>query len=124
MLMNKDLLLDGKNFISAKDASEKFGYTQDYVGQLVRSGRIEGKLIGRTWYVNTEALSGHRKNKKFRKKETEAEAVESPALPKDLANYESEPVLILPRLLAKSPIKLWGLRKAVIKDAVVAGVSL
>jgi hypothetical protein len=60
--MNKDLLIDGREYISASRASKKVGYAQDYVGELVRTGRIPGRMIGRTWYVDINALLDHKKN--------------------------------------------------------------
>ncbi len=49
--MNNDLLFDGKTYISVGRASKKLGYTADYLGQLCRAGKIDARMIGRTWYV-------------------------------------------------------------------------
>lgn len=38
-------------YISLKKASEISGYHYDYLGQLIRKGKIEGKRIGRNWFV-------------------------------------------------------------------------
>ncbi len=67
MLMDKDLLVDGKTYISAIRASKKIGYASDYIGQLCRGGKIPGKLIGRSWYVDFDALSTHKRENKVRK---------------------------------------------------------
>ena len=32
-------------YITLKEASERFGYSPDYVGQLIRKGKIEGKQV-------------------------------------------------------------------------------
>jgi hypothetical protein len=66
MLMNNDLLVDGKKYISAIRASKKIDYSSDYIGQLCRAGKISGKLIGKTWYVDFESLLEHRRAKKPR----------------------------------------------------------
>jgi hypothetical protein len=58
------LVLDGKNYVKASKAAEAAGYTADYVGQLCRSGKIDAHLVGRSWYVNTDQLGGHRVDKK------------------------------------------------------------
>lgn len=58
------LVLDGKSFIKASKAARDLGYTSDYVGQLCRSGQVAAHLVGRTWYVDQEQLSGHRVEKK------------------------------------------------------------
>lgn len=65
--MNKDLFIDGKEYISASRASKQFGYAQDYIGSLVRNSKVPGKMIGRTWYVDVESLIKH-KNSKSQKK--------------------------------------------------------
>lgn len=58
------LVLDGKTFVKASKAARELGYTSDYVGQLCRSGQVNAHLVGRTWYVDQEQLSGHRVEKK------------------------------------------------------------
>lgn len=39
-------------FIKAKDAARHSGYTQDYIGQLIRRGKIAGKKMNNEWYLN------------------------------------------------------------------------
>ncbi len=58
------LVLDGKRFVKAATAAKALGYTSDYVGQLCRSEKIEAHLVGRSWYVDQEALREHRIDKK------------------------------------------------------------
>ena len=48
--------IDGKEYLSAKDAGRAFGYTSDYVAKLAREGKIDGKKIGRSWFVNEHSL--------------------------------------------------------------------
>ena len=48
--MSHDLQFDGKNYISSKRAAESCGYTQDYIGQLIRSKKIEARMVGRGWF--------------------------------------------------------------------------
>ncbi len=71
--MNKDLLLDNRLFVSVSHASKKMGYTADYLGQLCRAGKIEARMIGRTWYVEWESLKNHKKTKLHRIRRTAAE---------------------------------------------------
>lgn len=47
----RTLMLDGREYISSKRVAEIMGYTQDYVGQLCRGGKIEARQVGRGWYV-------------------------------------------------------------------------
>lgn len=58
------LILDGKKYIKAARAAGDLGYTSDYVGQLCRSGQVNAHIIGRSWYVDMDALRSHRVEKK------------------------------------------------------------
>lgn len=71
--MNNDLLFDGKTYISVGRASKKLGYTADYIGQLCRAGKIDARMIGRTWYVEWESVKNHKKSKKHRIRRTAEE---------------------------------------------------
>ncbi|MBC8464897.1 MAG: helix-turn-helix domain-containing protein [Parcubacteria group bacterium] len=57
--MEKEIFLDGKNYITASEAARLTGYTNDYIGQLCRGGKVEGKVIGRTRYVCRESLEAY-----------------------------------------------------------------
>src|ERR1035437_104452 len=50
-------LLFEKNLISTKDAGELSGYTSDYLARLARSGKIIGKRIGHSWFIDKDSLS-------------------------------------------------------------------
>jgi hypothetical protein len=54
--MEKEIVLEGKVYITANEAARLTGYTNDYIGQLCRGGKVEGKVIGRTRYVCRESL--------------------------------------------------------------------
>ena len=58
------LVLDGRKYIKASKAANELGYTADYVGQLCRRGKVSAHLIGRSWYVDQDELSMHRREKK------------------------------------------------------------
>ncbi|MEK7194578.1 MAG: hypothetical protein AAB660_02735 [Patescibacteria group bacterium] len=60
--MTVDLFLEGKRFISVKRASQETGYSQDYIGQLSRHGKIPAKLVGRAWYVDFDSILSYQKN--------------------------------------------------------------
>lgn len=53
------LEIDGKGYISSREAAKRHSYTTDYVGQLIRGGKIEGKKVGRTWYVEIASLDAY-----------------------------------------------------------------
>ena len=64
-----------EGYITLKEASELFGYSPDYIGQLIRKGKIEGKLVyaNVAWMTTKDALdeylvrerSGTAKNEKI-----------------------------------------------------------
>lgn len=54
----------GKKYISARQAAFVSGYSQDYVGQLCRAGKIDAKRVGRGWYVNENDLLNYEKETK------------------------------------------------------------
>ncbi len=55
-----ELTLDDKIYISSKRAAAITGYAKDYVGQLCREGRVEARLVGRSWYVLEDSIRSHR----------------------------------------------------------------
>jgi len=69
MVMEKELVFEGKKYISARRASEISGYNSDYLGQLCRSGKLVCKLVSRTWFVEENSILQHIKVS-GRKKET------------------------------------------------------
>ena len=61
--MEIPLISEGREYISASRAAREIGYHSDYIGQLCRSQKVPGKLIGRTWYVDLNALKDHKSHK-------------------------------------------------------------
>lgn len=55
---------DEKNLISLKDAAKISGYSADYIGQLIRAGKIPGKQVCCTvaWMTTADAIMAY-KNK-------------------------------------------------------------
>jgi hypothetical protein len=54
-----ELEISGKRYISAKRAAKEHKYHSDYIGQLVRGGKVEGQKVGRAWYVHAESLTSY-----------------------------------------------------------------
>lgn len=54
-----ELDVGGKKYISSKRASELTGYAKDYVGQLLRAGKVSGTRFGRAWYVEEAEILRH-----------------------------------------------------------------
>ncbi len=78
-----ELTIEGKLYISSKRAAKVSGYAKDYIGQLCREGRVDSKLVGRSWYVYEPSIREHRFNderSKAKKKGLNEDAVESPIL--------------------------------------------
>ncbi len=48
-------------YITLKEASEQFGYSADYIGQLIRKGKIEGKQVyaNVVWMTTPEAMEAY-----------------------------------------------------------------
>ena len=58
---------DSKKYISLKEAARISGYSADYVGQLIRNGKLEGKqvFLNVAWMTTEEAIQSYlaRQNK-------------------------------------------------------------
>lgn len=54
---------DGREYISSKRAAEITRYTQDYVGQLARGGKIASRQVSGRWYVSKDDLKAHKEQK-------------------------------------------------------------
>lgn len=52
--------IDGIEYEKVTSVAKRFKYTTDYIGQLCRAGKVEAKLIGRTWYVHAPSLKNHK----------------------------------------------------------------
>jgi hypothetical protein len=59
--MSSDLQIEGKKYISSKRAAQICGYTQDYVGQLIRENKIVAQRMGRAWFVSEESILSYLK---------------------------------------------------------------
>ncbi|MEM9336886.1 MAG: hypothetical protein AAGA35_03465 [Patescibacteria group bacterium] len=57
----EQVVIDGITYEKAAKVAKQFRYTKDYIGQLCRSGKVDAKLIGRSWFVNPETLTEHKK---------------------------------------------------------------
>lgn len=88
--------MEGQNYISSKRASLITGYAKDYIGQLCRMGKIEGKLIGRNWFVSERSLRNH----KFGEVEETAEATAS-------AEAVAIPVHVIGSTQVAAPARPW-----------------
>ncbi len=53
------LEIEGKTYITTKNASAITGYESDYIGQLVRTEKVPAKRVGKVWYVDSLALKAY-----------------------------------------------------------------
>ncbi len=90
-----ELVIGEKKYISSKKAAELTGYAKDYIGQLCREGRVEARLVGRSWYVLESSVREHR----FGKQEQEEEAKD---LPVEEIEAEAEPGWNSPRYVTET----------------------
>lgn len=58
-----------KKIISLNQASKLSGYSQDYLGSLIRKGEIKGIKKGRTWFTTEEEVKNYIFKKKVRRQE-------------------------------------------------------
>jgi hypothetical protein len=54
-----ELEISGRRFLSTRRAAKEHKYTADYVGQLIRSGKVKGQKVGRSWYVDEQSLNSY-----------------------------------------------------------------
>lgn len=55
-----------KKIISLNQASKMSGYTQDYLGYLIRQGEMKGIKKGRVWFTTEEEVKNYLFKKKVR----------------------------------------------------------
>lgn len=60
--MKDSINIDGKIYISSRRGAEISKYSNDYIGQLCRGGKVSARMMGRTWFVDQESLLDHKKN--------------------------------------------------------------
>ena len=72
-----ELEISGRRYISSRRAAKEHKYHSDYIGQLIRGGKVEGQKVGRAWYVDAESLATYLSKEKG----TGALSVEEMVLP-------------------------------------------
>ena len=45
--------------LSVKAAAETFGYNEQYLRRLLRTGRLQGTRIGQVWLIKLASLEAH-----------------------------------------------------------------
>jgi len=70
LLTVQKISFGNREYVKASEAAKRFKYTQDYVGQLCRSDKVDARLVGRVWYVNLDSITEYRKTKHATQKNT------------------------------------------------------
>ena len=91
--MEDELIIEGKRLISSKRLSASLGYTHDYISRLCREGKIQGKLVGRNWFVDQDSLTTYKKvsrdnQKTLLSEQTKTKEIENNTPPKEIAASE------------------------------------
>jgi len=73
-----------KKAISLNQAAEFSGYTQDYLGYLIRKGEIKGMKKGRAWFTTQEEVKNYLFKKKIRHQELAVKDFFSPTRTKNI----------------------------------------
>ncbi len=60
--MDSQITLQGKRYFSSKRCGQLYGYTNDHIARLCRSGDLECKSFGRQWYVEQNSIARYKRN--------------------------------------------------------------
>lgn len=108
-----ELELSGRRHISAKRAAREHRYHSDYIGQLIRSGKVAGQKVGRSWYVDAGSLGTYLQGAEQTQAPTPApkpvQQAASPAptpAPKSEEEVVSTPAPVAPPLQQEEPVRV------------------
>ncbi|NVN97199.1 hypothetical protein HXX01_03135 [Candidatus Nomurabacteria bacterium] len=73
-----------KNVISLNQAAKISGYTQDYLGYLIRTGEMKGVKKGRAWFTTEEDVKNYIFKKKVRSEKLAVKEFFSPTRTKNI----------------------------------------
>lgn len=86
-----ELEISGKRYISSRRAAKEHGYHSDYIGQLIRGGKVVGQKVGRSWYVSEESLLAYfNEEKTSAPKNVSRSSVEEKEIPTAVAGVVEE----------------------------------
>jgi hypothetical protein len=87
----KGITINDVEYLPATALAKQFRYTTDYIGQLCRAKKVDAQLVGRSWYVNPESLTSHKKARYVKLKL--GENISDKANEITLSRLEVEPVV-------------------------------
>ncbi len=84
-MKREGLIINGKRYVTTREAAKTAGYAPDYVGQLCRAGKLDCTTVGRSWFVAQESLLAHKKTTEQKLRELHAvpPLPTQPLLPKE-----------------------------------------
>lgn len=88
--MTQEIVVEGKQFISSKRASELSGYAQDYIGQLARKQLIDARRVGGLWYVLLDSLMSYQKQAEAYKPQPPVYQPEMNAAPDTVITFDGK----------------------------------
>lgn len=98
--MSVSVHLNGKFFLSSKEAARLSGYTSDYVARLARLGKVSATRVGSQWFVEPKSLedflqvadsSREKRNEQLRsERKRERASAETGANKKSIATIASQ----------------------------------
>ncbi|GAB4161489.1 MAG: hypothetical protein Fur0021_34670 [Candidatus Promineifilaceae bacterium] len=59
-------LSDKNRLISLAEAAELYGFSQDYLGELARRGRLEAQKVGKFWVTTPQDVEDFIRSRKTR----------------------------------------------------------
>ena len=87
-----ELEISGKRYVSSRRAAKEYRYHVDYIGQLIRSGKVTGTKVGRAWYVDQESLATYL-GQEFQEPQEPVRVVIAEVVPQPLLAEEPEEIL-------------------------------
>ena len=94
-----ELQISGKRYISSRRIARENGYTADYIGQLIRGGKLAGQKVGRAWYVDASSFDSFLRQEPVRQVPPEQqvpseESVQEVKTIIEMPAPEAEPILV------------------------------
>lgn len=83
-----------KKIISLNQAAQISGYTQDYLGYLIRKGEIKGTKKGKAWFTTEEEINNYLFKKKVLRKDLAIKEFFSPTRRKNIIRFTIILILI------------------------------
>ena len=60
-MVAEEISVNGEKYVLSRIAARLTKYSNDYIGELCRSGKITAKQVGKLWYIEKNSLLAHQK---------------------------------------------------------------